>query len=193
MLFLPAVPARPGEGVRRRRLGLEAEPRKTRKARTRRARSGERSTTRTFVRFVFFVVPLTYRRSRLPTGRACLEDQCIAETLHAHLIGRQGSRAVAEHAGAGARRRGAGPQHRRDGGVRRAHGLKLRPHAKTHKSVDIARRQIAAGRARGLLRQARRGRGAGRGRDRGPADHLAGGRRAGGGAAGRAGGRGRRR
>src|SRR5690606_29303288 len=26
-----------------------------------------------------------------------------------------------------------------------AHGVALRPHAKTHKSVDIARRQIAAG------------------------------------------------
>src|SRR3546814_11889560 len=30
-----------------------------------------------------------------------------------------------------------------------AHGVALRPHAKTHKSVDIARRQIAAG-ARGI-------------------------------------------
>ena len=68
-----------------------------------------------------------------------------AEILHAHLIGRQGSRrslntpalvldlealdrniaAMATFAG--------------------ANGLKLRPHAKTHKSVDIARRQIAAG------------------------------------------------
>ena len=27
----------------------------------------------------------------------------------------------------------------------RAHGVALRPHAKTHKSVDLARRQIAAG------------------------------------------------
>jgi len=65
--------------------------------------------------------------------------------LHAHLIGRQGSRrdlntpvlvldlerldrniaAMADFAA--------------------AHGLRLRPHAKTHKSVDIARRQVAAG------------------------------------------------
>jgi D-serine deaminase-like pyridoxal phosphate-dependent protein len=67
------------------------------------------------------------------------------EELHAHLIDRQGSRAdlntpvlvvdldaltrniarMAEHA--------------------RAHDLKLRPHSKTHKSPEIARRQLAAG------------------------------------------------
>jgi len=72
-------------------------------------------------------------------------EMTYAETLHAHLIGRQGSRralntpalvvdiaaldrniaAMAAFAG--------------------SHGLSLRPHAKTHKSVDIARRQIAAG------------------------------------------------
>lgn len=66
-------------------------------------------------------------------------------TLHAHLIGRQGSRAdlntpvlvldldaldrnIAAMATLAA-----------------THGVGLRPHAKTHKSVDIARRQIAAG------------------------------------------------
>ena len=66
-------------------------------------------------------------------------------SLHAHLIGRQGSRAdlntpvlvldvdaldrnIAAMAATAAR-----------------HGVALRPHAKTHKSVDIARRQIAAG------------------------------------------------
>lgn len=66
-------------------------------------------------------------------------------TLHAHLIGRQGSRAdlntpvlvldvaaldrnIAAMAALTAR-----------------HGVGLRPHAKTHKSVDIARRQLGAG------------------------------------------------
>ena len=66
------------------------------------------------------------------------------QELHAHLIGRQGSRRdlntpvlvldldrldrnIASMAAFAA-----------------SHGLKLRPHAKTHKSVDIARRQIAA-------------------------------------------------
>jgi D-serine deaminase-like pyridoxal phosphate-dependent protein len=66
-------------------------------------------------------------------------------TLHSHLIGRQGSRAdlntpvlvldvealdrnIAAMAGLAAGR-----------------GVALRPHAKTHKSVDIAQRQIAAG------------------------------------------------
>ena len=65
--------------------------------------------------------------------------------LHDHLIGRQGSRAdlntpvlvldldaldrnIAAMAALAA-----------------GHGVALRPHAKTHKSVDIARRQIAAG------------------------------------------------
>ncbi|MBL0914838.1 MAG: DSD1 family PLP-dependent enzyme [Sphingopyxis sp.] len=66
-------------------------------------------------------------------------------TLHAHLVGRQGSRAdlntpvlvldlaaldrnIAAMAALAAQ-----------------HGVGLRPHAKTHKSVDIAQRQIAAG------------------------------------------------
>ena len=68
-----------------------------------------------------------------------------AEHLHRHLVGQQGSRRslntpalvldleildrnIAEMASFAA-----------------AHGLKLRPHSKTHKSADIARRQIAAG------------------------------------------------
>ena len=68
-----------------------------------------------------------------------------AERLHRHLIGQQGSRRslntpalvldldmldrnIAEMAA-----------------FARAHNVKLRPHAKTHKSADIARRQIAAG------------------------------------------------
>ncbi|WP_066816209.1 DSD1 family PLP-dependent enzyme [Sphingomonas mali] len=65
--------------------------------------------------------------------------------LHAHLIGRQGSRRDLNT-----------PVlvldlDRLDSNIARmaafaaAHGLKLRPHAKTHKSVDIAKRQIAAG------------------------------------------------
>ncbi|MFI4936736.1 MAG: DSD1 family PLP-dependent enzyme [Caulobacterales bacterium] len=68
-----------------------------------------------------------------------------AETLHAHLIGRQGSRrslntpALVLDVEALDRNIGA------MAGFAAANGLKLRPHAKTHKSVDIARRQIAAG------------------------------------------------
>src|SRR3974390_1431744 len=68
-----------------------------------------------------------------------------AERLHAHLIGRQGSRrslntpalvldveALDRNIAAMAAAAAAG-------------GLKLRPHAKPHKSLDIAHRQIAAG------------------------------------------------
>ena len=68
-----------------------------------------------------------------------------AERLHRHLIGQQGSRRslntpalvldlemldrnIAEMAS-----------------FAKAHNVKLRPHSKTHKSADIARRQIAAG------------------------------------------------
>ncbi len=68
-----------------------------------------------------------------------------AERLHRHLIGQQGSRRslntpalvldldmldrnIAEMAS-----------------FAKAHGMKLRPHSKTHKSADIARRQVAAG------------------------------------------------
>ena len=65
--------------------------------------------------------------------------------LHAHLIGRQGSRRDLNT-----------PVlvldlDRLDSNIARmasfasSHGLALRPHAKTHKSVDIAKRQIAAG------------------------------------------------
>ena len=68
-----------------------------------------------------------------------------AETLHAHLIGRQGSRrslntpALVLDVEALDRNIAAMAT------FAAANGLKLRPHAKTHKSVDIARRQIAAG------------------------------------------------
>lgn len=67
------------------------------------------------------------------------------QELHAHLIGRQGSRRDLNT-----------PVlvldlDRLDSNIARmaafaaAHGLELRPHAKTHKSVDIAKRQIASG------------------------------------------------
>jgi len=68
-----------------------------------------------------------------------------AETLHAHLIGRQGSRrslntpALVLDVEALDRNIAAMAAFAGDA------GLKLRPHAKTHKSVDIARRQIEAG------------------------------------------------
>ena len=68
-----------------------------------------------------------------------------AEILHAHLIGRQGSRrslntpALVLDVEALDRNIAAMAT------FAAANGLKLRPHAKTHKSVDIARRQIAAG------------------------------------------------
>ncbi len=68
-----------------------------------------------------------------------------AMTLHAHLIGRQGSRkslntpALVVDVGALDRNIAA------MAAFAAANGLALRPHAKTHKSVDIAERQIAAG------------------------------------------------
>jgi len=66
-------------------------------------------------------------------------------TLHAHLIGRQGSRAdlntpvLVLDEGALDRNIAAMAS------LASAHGVGLRPHAKTHKSIDIARRQLAAG------------------------------------------------
>jgi D-serine deaminase-like pyridoxal phosphate-dependent protein len=65
--------------------------------------------------------------------------------LHAHLIGQQGSRAALNTPVLVLEldrldRNIAAMQ-----GKVRAHGVTLRPHAKTHKSVDIARRQLAAG------------------------------------------------
>ncbi len=68
-----------------------------------------------------------------------------ALTLHQHLIGRQGSRrdlntpALIVEIEALERNIAA------MAGFAAKAGLKLRPHAKTHKSVEIARRQIAAG------------------------------------------------
>jgi 3-hydroxy-D-aspartate aldolase len=66
-------------------------------------------------------------------------------TLHAHLVGRQGSRADLNTPvlvlDADAMERNIAVM----AGLVAAHGVALRPHAKTHKSVDIARRQVAAG------------------------------------------------
>jgi 3-hydroxy-D-aspartate aldolase len=68
-----------------------------------------------------------------------------AEDLHAHLIGRQGSRAAlntpALVVDADALERNIAAM----AAFARQTGLALRPHAKTHKSAEIARRQIAAG------------------------------------------------
>lgn len=66
-------------------------------------------------------------------------------TLHAHLVGRQGSRAdlntpVLVLDGEALDRNIAAMA-----GLAASHGVGLRPHAKTHKSVDIAKRQLAAG------------------------------------------------
>jgi D-serine deaminase-like pyridoxal phosphate-dependent protein len=65
--------------------------------------------------------------------------------LHAHLIGRQGSRAALNTPVLvldldRLDRNIAAMQAKVE-----AHGIALRPHAKTHKSVDVARRQIEAG------------------------------------------------
>ena len=68
-----------------------------------------------------------------------------ALTLHEHLIGRQGSRAAlntpALIVDLPALERNIAAMAAFAAGA----GLRLRPHAKTHKSVEIARRQIAAG------------------------------------------------
>ncbi|RAK56401.1 DSD1 family PLP-dependent enzyme [Phenylobacterium soli] len=65
--------------------------------------------------------------------------------MHGHLIGRQGSRLdlntpvlVIDEAALSA-------NIERMAALAKAKGVRLRPHAKTHKSVEIARRQVAAG------------------------------------------------
>jgi D-serine deaminase-like pyridoxal phosphate-dependent protein len=67
--------------------------------------------------------------------------------LHDHLIGRQGSRADLNTPvlvlDVGALDRNIAAM----AALAAGHGVALRPHAKTHKSVDIARRQLAAGAA----------------------------------------------
>ncbi len=68
-----------------------------------------------------------------------------AETLHAHLIGRQGSRRALNTPALVLDVEALDRNIAAMASFAAAAGLKLRPHAKTHKSVDIARRQIAAG------------------------------------------------
>src|SRR5579862_1224013 len=68
-----------------------------------------------------------------------------AETLHAHLIGRQGSRRSLNTPALVLDVEALDRNIAAMAAFAAARGLKLRPHAKTHKSVDIARRQIAAG------------------------------------------------
>jgi len=68
-----------------------------------------------------------------------------AETLHAHLIGRQGSRRALNTPALVLDVEALDRNITAMASFAAASGLKLRPHAKTHKSVDIARRQIAAG------------------------------------------------
>lgn len=66
-------------------------------------------------------------------------------TLHAHLIGRQGGRADLNSPVLIVDVDTLDANISAMAAFAAEHGLALRPHAKTHKSVDIARRQIAAG------------------------------------------------
>ena len=68
-----------------------------------------------------------------------------AETLHAHLIGRQGSRRSLNTPALVLDVEALDRNIAAMAAFAAAAGLKLRPHAKTHKSIDIAQRQIAAG------------------------------------------------
>ena len=65
--------------------------------------------------------------------------------LHAHLIGQQGSRASLNTPVLVLDLDALDRNIAAMAGLAAAHGVALRPHAKTHKSVDIAQRQIAAG------------------------------------------------
>ncbi|WP_338465542.1 DSD1 family PLP-dependent enzyme [Novosphingobium sp. ZN18A2] len=67
------------------------------------------------------------------------------EQLHRHLVGRQGSRRDLNTPVLVIDRDALDRNIARMADFAGANGLKLRPHAKTHKSADIARRQIAAG------------------------------------------------
>ena len=67
------------------------------------------------------------------------------EELHAHLIGQQGSRRDLNTPVLIVELDALDRNIARMAAFAEAHGLKLRPHAKTHKSPDIGRRQIAAG------------------------------------------------
>lgn len=66
-------------------------------------------------------------------------------TLHAHLIGRQGSRADLNTPVLTLDREALDRNIAAMAGLAAGHRVGLRPHAKTHKSVDIAQRQIGAG------------------------------------------------
>lgn len=66
-------------------------------------------------------------------------------TLHNHLIGRQGSRADLNTPVLVLDADALDRNIARMAGLAAARGVALRPHAKTHKSVDIAKRQLAAG------------------------------------------------
>jgi len=65
--------------------------------------------------------------------------------LHQSLLGRPGSRAELNTPALVIDRDALDRNIRKMADLARAHGVSLRPHAKTHKSVDIAKRQIAAG------------------------------------------------
>ncbi|HEX2885316.1 DSD1 family PLP-dependent enzyme [Vineibacter terrae] len=65
--------------------------------------------------------------------------------LHAHLIGRQGSRGLLNTPALVLDLDMLERNIAAMAAFARAHGIALRPHSKTHKSPDIARRQIAAG------------------------------------------------
>ena len=67
------------------------------------------------------------------------------EELHRHLVGRQGSRRDLNTPVLVIDRDALDRNIARMAAFAAANGLKLRPHSKTHKSADIARRQIAAG------------------------------------------------
>ncbi len=68
-----------------------------------------------------------------------------AETLHQHLIGRQGSRHSLNTPALVLDIEALDRNIAAMASFAKANGLAFRPHAKTHKSVDIAQRQIAAG------------------------------------------------
>ena len=66
-------------------------------------------------------------------------------TLHAHLIGRQGSRTDLNTPVLVLDRQALDRNIAAMAELAARHGVGLRPHAKTHKSIDIAQRQIGAG------------------------------------------------
>src|SRR3546814_13796155 len=68
-------------------------------------------------------------------------------TLHAHLIGRQGSRADLNTPALILDIEALDRNIAAMAALTASKGVALRPHAKTHKSVDIAKSQIAAGAA----------------------------------------------